>query len=257
MEELTPEAISTGLGTRFVGQRVVCYESVSSTNDVAKQLAEEGAVEGTLIVADEQISGRGRHARRWHASAGKSLLLSIILRPPLKPEQLPHLLMSSALAVAQAIEHSTGLVAHFKWPNDILLGGKKAGGILTETSLIGEELAYAVIGVGLNVNLDVDDFPEIAATATSLSTELAHKASRLKVLRSLLTFMEREYLLLVAGESPVTRWTARLLQIGEEVEVNTPWGRETGQLLGVDAHGALLVRRGDGTEARITVGDVS
>ena len=257
MEELTPEAISTGLGTQFVGQRVVCYESVGSTNDVAKQLAVEGAVEGTLIVADEQIAGRGRHARSWYASADNSLLLSLILRPPLKPEQLPHLLMSSALAAAQAIEDSTGLVVHFKWPNDILLAGKKAGGILIETSLTGEELEYVVIGIGLNVNLDVDDFPEIAATATSLSTELGHEASRLKVLRSLLTFMEREYLLLVRGESPVTRWAARLLQIGEEVEVDTPWGRETGQLEGVDAHGALLVRRGDGTEARITVGDVS
>jgi BirA family biotin operon repressor/biotin-[acetyl-CoA-carboxylase] ligase len=257
MEELTPEAISTGLGTQFVGQRVVCYESVSSTNDVAKQLAEEGAVEGTLIVAEEQIAGRGRHGRSWHTSAGNSLLLSLILRPPLKPEQLPHLLMSSALAAAQAVEHSTGLVVHFKWPNDILLAGKKAGGILIETSLSGEELAYAVIGIGLNVNLDVDDFPEIAATATSLSTELGHEASRLKVLRSLLTFMEREYLLLKKGESPVARWAARLLQIGEEVEVDTPWGKKTGRLQGVDDCGALVVRRGDGTEVHITVGDVS
>ncbi len=114
-----------------------------------------------------------------------------------------------------------------------------------------------MIGIGLNVNLDVDDFPEIAATATSLSTELGHEASRLKVLRSLLTFMEREYLLLKKGESPVARWAARLLQIGEEVEVDTPWGRETGRLQGVDGYGALVVRRGDGTEARITVGDVS
>jgi BirA family biotin operon repressor/biotin-[acetyl-CoA-carboxylase] ligase len=256
MSELTPEAISAGLNTQFIGQRVLCYESVSSTNDLAKQLAEEGAVEGTLVVAGQQTAGRGRHARRWHSSAGSSLLLSLILRPPLKPELLPHLFMSSALAVAQAVEQATSLPVHFKWPNDILLGSKKAGGILIETSLSGEELQFAVIGIGLNVNLDVHDFPEITATATSLSTELGHEASRLEILRSLLTFVEREYLLLVKGESPVARWTARLLQIGEEIEVDTPGGRETGKLQGVDAHGTLLVRRGDGTEARITVGDV-
>jgi len=257
MSELTPEAILAGLNTRFTGQRVLYYESVGSTNDVAKQLAEEGAVEGTLVVADQQTAGRGRHARTWHSSAGSSLLLSLILRPPLGPELLPHLLMSSAMAVAQAVEHSTGLVVHFKWPNDILLGRKKAGGILLETSLSGEELLYAVIGVGLNVNLDVDDYPDIAANATSLSRELGHEAPRLQVLRSLLTFMEREYLLLVKGESPVNRWAARILQIGEEVVVDTPWGRETGHVHGVDADGALLLRRGNGTEARITLGDVS
>ena len=257
MQDLTPEAITGGLRTQFVGRHVVCYDVVSSTNDVAKRLAEEGAAEGTLIVTDVQTAGRGRHARSWCASAGSSLLLSLILRPALKAELLPHLLMSSALAVAQGIEHSTGLKVHFKWPNDILLGGKKAGGILVETSLRGGQLAYAVIGIGLNVNLDVAGFPEIAATATSLSAELGQKASRLRVLHSLLAFMEREYLLLVKGESPVTRWAARLLQIGEQVRVETPWGREAGQLLGVDAQGSLLVRRGDGTEARITVGDVS
>jgi BirA family biotin operon repressor/biotin-[acetyl-CoA-carboxylase] ligase len=256
MEELTPEAIITSLGTQFVGRRVVCHESVSSTNDVAKRLAEEGAVDGTLVVAETQTAGRGRRARGWYASPGSSVLLSVILRPPLKPEELPYLLMSSALAAAQAIEHSTGLAVRFKWPNDILLGGKKAGGILIETSLSGDELAYAVIGIGLNVNLDVDDFPDIAATATSLSAELGQEVSRLEVLRSLVSFMDREYLLLLKGESPVSRWAARLLQIGEEVEVDTPWGRETGQLLGVDAQGTLLLRRGDGTEARITMGDV-
>jgi BirA family biotin operon repressor/biotin-[acetyl-CoA-carboxylase] ligase len=257
MEDLTPEVITIGLGTQFVGRHVACYESVSSTNQVAKQLAQEGAADGTVVVADEQTEGRGRQARSWYASAGNSLLVSLVLRPSLTPEELPYLLMSCALAVAQAIEHSTGLAVHFKWPNDILLGGKKAGGILIETGLTGEELAYAVIGIGLNVNLDVGDFPEIAATATSLAKEVGHEVSRLNVLRSLLTFMEREYLLLVKGESPISRWAARLLQIGEEVEVDTPWGRETGQLQGVDTRGALLLRREDGTEARITVGDVS
>jgi len=257
MSELTPEAILAGLNTQFIGQRVLCYESVSSTNDVAKRLAKEGAVEGTLVVAEQQTAGRGRHARSWHSSVGGSLLLSLVLRPPLKPELLPRLLMSCALAAAQAVEHSTGLVVHFKWPNDILLGSKKAGGILIETSLSGEELLYAVIGVGLNVNLDVYNFADIASTATSLSAELGREVSCLEVLRSLLIFLEREYLILVKGESPVNRWAARILQIGEEVVVDTPWGRETGQLRGVDADGALLLRRGDGSEARITLGDVS
>ena len=257
MEELTPEAIRRDLGTKFLGQHVVCYGRVDSTNALSKKLAGEGAPQGTLVVAEEQTAGRGRRGRRWLAPAGSSLLVSFILRPSLAPEGLPLLLMASALAVARAIEESTGLAVHFKWPNDIMLRDKKAGGILIETGLSGQDVDYAVIGIGLNVNLDVARIPEIATTATSISAALGEETSRLKILRSLLKSMEREYLLLQRGHSPVARWAARLSQLGQQVQVSTPWGRDTGQLEGVDADGTLILRRSDGTEARITVGDVT
>jgi BirA family biotin operon repressor/biotin-[acetyl-CoA-carboxylase] ligase len=257
MEELTPQAIQRDLDTRFLGRNVVCYDRLDSTNAVSIQLAQEGAPEGTLVVAEEQTAGRGRHRRKWLAPAGSSLLISFVLRPSLAPEELPLLLMSSALAVAEAIEESTGLAIHFKWPNDIMLGGKKAGGILIETGLSGQDVDHAVIGIGLNVNLDVATIPEIAATATSISAALGKETSRLRILRSLLQSMEREYLLLQGGRSPAARWTARLSQLGQQVQVETPWGREAGRLEGVDADGTLILLRSDGSQARITVGDVT
>jgi len=164
--------------------------------------------------------------------------------------------MSSSLAVAYSIEEISSLSVHFKWPNDILLRGKKAGGILTEVSISGEIPDYAVVGIGLNVNLDVRQIPEIADTATSLSMELGREVSRLELLRAVLRFMEREYRLLQQGESPGEKWATRLSLPGQKVKVTTPWGQQSGWAEGVDADGALILRRDDGTKAYITVGEV-
>jgi BirA family biotin operon repressor/biotin-[acetyl-CoA-carboxylase] ligase len=257
MGQLTVASIRKGLHTEFVGQHVICQDSVTSTNDVAKRLAREGAPEGTLVIAEEQTEGRGRQGRRWIAPVGSSLLMSVLFRPSFPPADLPQLLMASALAVAQAIEDSTGLRVQLKWPNDVLLGSRKTGGILIEAGLSGEAVDYAVVGIGLNVNLDLTLVPEIAAIATSLSEELGQRVPRLRVLHALLRSMEREYLLLRSGQSPHDRWVTRLEQLGQEVEINTPWGRESGRLDRVGEDGTLFLRREDGTETPITVGDVA
>jgi BirA family biotin operon repressor/biotin-[acetyl-CoA-carboxylase] ligase len=256
MKKLAPDTIKRGLTTEFMGQEIIYYQAIGSTNEVAKDLARQGASEGTLVIAEEQTAGKGQRGRSWLAPPGSSLLISLVLYPPLTASQIPRLTMASALAVAYAIEDRSNLSVHFKWPNDILLGGKKAGGILSETSISGEILDYAVIGIGLNVNLDAHQIPEIADTATSLSMELGREVSRLGLLQVLLKSMEREYRLLQQGESPGERWAARLYLLGEKVEVTTPWGREYGRAEGVDADGALILRREDGTKAYITVGDV-
>jgi BirA family biotin operon repressor/biotin-[acetyl-CoA-carboxylase] ligase len=257
MGQLTAESIRKGLHTEFVGQHVVHLDSVTSTNDVAKRLAREGAPEGTLVVAEEQTAGRGRQGRRWIAPAGSSLLISVVFRPSFLPAGLPHLLMASGLAAARAIEDSTGLQVRLKWPNDILLGGRKTGGILIEAALSGEMIDHVVVGIGLNVNLDLAQVPEIVAFATSMSEELGGRVSRLRVLHSLLGSMEREYLLLQDGESPYGRWVARLGQLGQGVEIETPRGKESGILERVGEDGTLFLRRADGTEVPITVGDVT
>jgi BirA family biotin operon repressor/biotin-[acetyl-CoA-carboxylase] ligase len=257
MDQLTAESIQRGLNTEFVGQQAVCLDSVGSTNDVAKRLAQEGAPEGTLVVAEEQTTGRGRHGRRWFAPRGSSLLLSLVFRPPLTPVMLPQLLMASSVAVAEAIEHSTALPVRLKWPNDILVRGKKAGGILIEAGFSGQSLDYAVVGIGLNVNLDPTGIPEIVNSATSLSVELGRRVPRLELLRALLRSLEREYLVLKGGESPYARWAARVAHVGQEIKVNTPWGLERGRLDRIDEDGTLFLRREDGTETRITVGDVT
>lgn len=256
MERLSPEIIRRGLVTDFMGQEIICYQSIGSTNEVAKELAKQGAPQGTLVIAEEQTEGKGRRGRSWLAPAGSSLLISLVLYPPLTASQIPRLTMASSLAVAYAIEETSNLSVHFKWPNDILLRGKKAGGILTEISIGGEILGHAVVGIGLNVNLDVRQIPEIADTATSLSMELGREVSRLELLRSVLRFMEREYRLLQQGELPGEKWATRLSLPGHKVKVTTPWGQQSGWAEGVDADGALIVRRDDGTKAYITVGEV-
>jgi BirA family biotin operon repressor/biotin-[acetyl-CoA-carboxylase] ligase len=223
---------------------------------MAKELARQGASQGTLITAEEQTTGKGRRGRNWLAPPGSSLLISLILYPSLTVSQIPRLTMASSLAVAYAIEEISSLPVHFKWPNDILLARKKAGGILTETSISGEILDYAVVGIGLNVNLDVRQIPQIANTATSLSVELGREVSRLELLQALLKFMEKEYLLLQQEESPYEKWATRLSTLGQKVEVTTPWGQESGWAEGVDADGTLILRRDDGMKAHITVGDV-
>jgi BirA family biotin operon repressor/biotin-[acetyl-CoA-carboxylase] ligase len=256
MKNLAPDKIKRSLTTEFMGQEIIHCQAIGSTNEVAKELARQGASEGTLVIAEVQTEGKGRRGRRWLAPPGSSLLMSLILYPPLTASQVPRLIMASSLAVAYAIEQTSNLSVHFKWPNDILLRGKKAGGILTETSMSSEIVDYVVVGIGLNVNLDVGRIPDIADTATSLSMELGTEVSRLELLQALLESMEREYRLLQQGESTGERWAARLYLLGQEVEVTTPWGQESGRAEGVDADGALILRREDGTKAYITVGDV-
>jgi BirA family biotin operon repressor/biotin-[acetyl-CoA-carboxylase] ligase len=257
MDRLTTESIQRELRTRFVGRKVVCLDSVTSTSDVARRLAQRGDPEGTLVIAEEQTAGRGRQGRRWIAPPGSSLLLSIVFRPSLAPAELPQLLMASSLAVAQAVEDSTGLPVRLKWPNDILLEGKKTGGILIEAGISGDKLDYAVVGIGLNVNLDPAEIPEIAGHATSLSTQLGRRVPRPEVLQSLLQSLEQEYLRLQSGESPQGRWAARVAQLGQELVVDTPWGREEGRLEKIGEDGTLFLHREDGTEVRISVGDVA
>jgi birA, biotin-[acetyl-CoA-carboxylase] ligase region len=256
MDRLSPDVVKRGLATEFMGQEIVYYRSIGSTNDVAKDLAKQGAPQGTLVIAEEQTAGKGRRGRSWHAPQGSSLLMSLILYPRLTASQAPRLTMTSSLAVAYAIEETSGISVHFKWPNDIMLRQKKAGGILTEIGISGEILDYAVVGIGLNVNLDVRQIPELADVATSLSMQLGREVSRLGLLRAVLKFMEREYLLLQQGESPSEKWAARLSLLGQRIQVTTPWGQEAGRADGVDTDGALVLCRDDGTKAHITVGDI-
>ena len=155
---LSPADITDGLATSFIGQEVTCYPSLPSTNDEAKHKARQGAKEGTGIVAEEQTAGRGRIKRRWLSPRG-SIALSIILYPPLA--YLPSLIMVASLAVARSIEQVTNLKAKIKWPNDVLVNDKKICGILVESDVRGNKVDYAVIGIGLNVNISSRNFPKL------------------------------------------------------------------------------------------------
>jgi len=255
-DRLSPETIRAGLRTEFVGRNVVYRQSVTSTNDLARALAAQGAPEGTLVLAEEQTAGRGRLGRTWLAPQGTSLLLSLIFRPALRPAQAFRLAMLCSLAAARAMETMTALPIHLKWPNDLVLRGQKLGGVLSESSLTGERLDFVIVGLGLNVNLDVSTLPEIAATATSLSAALGRPVARLPLLQRLLQEVEAGYGDVAQGEALRAAWAARLSTLGQMVRV-TGGTEDEGLAEGVDADGALLLRRADGTLGRITVGDVT
>lgn len=256
-EKLTVEAIKRGLPTRLIGRRVVVYPSIGSTNDEAKRLAETGEPEGTLVIAEGQTAGRGRLQRSWWAPPGTALLMSLIFRPDLAPYQAQRLTMLCSLAICEAIARTTGLAPAVKWPNDVLLHGRKVCGILTELGIEGPRLAYAVVGMGINVNVDFSGAGELASTATSLVQELGHEASRLELLRAILVDIDERYARLRAGESPHAEWAARLATLGQQVIVTTPTEQLSGFATGVDADGTLLLRDENGALHHILAGDVT
>ena len=257
-DALSAEAIRAGLDTRFVGRNLVYLPETGSTNTEARRLAQAGAPEGALVIADYQTAGRGRLDRRWLAPPGSSLLLSLIFRPALAPHQAQRLTMICGLALLEAVEAETGLRLGLKWPNDALIGGRKVAGILTELSLRGAAVDYAVVGMGLNVNLDPARLPDdLLAPATSLSHELGRPVDRLSLLWAFLRAVERRYLALQAGRSPQAEWARHLVTLGQPVTVSAGGATFGGLAEGVDADGALLVRREDGRVQRVLAGDVT
>ncbi len=254
---LSPDSILAGLATRFIGQTVYYWPAVGSTNAELKRLADEGAPEGTLAIADEQTAGRGRLGRTWVAPPGSSLLMSLLFRPDwLAPAQAAQLTMLCALAAADAVVEIAGAQPSLKWPNDLLLNGKKLAGVLTELGFSADKLAWAVVGVGLNVNADFAGQPDLADTAISLSLTVGRPVSRLRLLHAYLTDVETRYDALRAGQSPHREWAARLATLGQAVTVHAPDGVYQGTAEGVDEAGALLLRRPSGEAVRILAGDV-
>ena len=236
---------------------IIHLRSTTSTNDVAAELAHQGAQDGTVVVADRQSAGRGRRGRSWQAPAGKSLLCSIILRPRLAPAQAPQLTMLAAVAAVQAIRQ-LGAPAVIKWPNDILLNGRKLGGILVETEISGERLAHAIIGMGINANVPAAGLAALSAQATSLLVETGHSVSRPRLLRLVLDELFPRYLALSADPLAIhSEWLGLLDTIGRDVSVDLGDHVLHGRAEGAGAAGALLVRTSDGRLLAVTHGDVS
>ena len=251
---LSSASITNNLETLFIGQRVIYHPRLTSTMDVAKQEAQQGATEGTVIIADEQTAGKGRMKRTWLSPKG-SIALSIILYPSMV--YLSSLTMLASLAVVRCIETVTSLKPQVKWPNDVLINGRKVCGILIESGVRQNIVDFAIIGIGVNVNLRLSDFPEILPTATSLSDELGRNVSRLDVIRQLLIEIERLYLTLQTGGSLYEEWRDRLVTLGKRVRVTWSETRYEGVAESVARDGSLLLRRLDGSLTKIVAGDVT
>lgn len=255
---LLPFEVKEGLGTRFLGKEVHHFSEVRSTNDEAKSLAGKGAGEGTVVVAERQIGGKGRLGRSWASPAG-GIWVSIILRPAFQPLEAPKLTLATALAVTRVLREETHLDARIKWPNDVFINSKKVCGILTEMNAELDRIHYVILGIGLNVNIDIMDFPEeVRGTATSLMEELGKPISRLQLLRSILREEEKVYdLFLKDGFAPIREEVRNLsYTLGKWVTVNYGKGMVSGKALDISESGALLLRTDKGRMITVTSGDV-
>jgi BirA family biotin operon repressor/biotin-[acetyl-CoA-carboxylase] ligase len=251
---LSADAVMENLGTRLIGRRVLYYLRTASTNQLTKQEAQAGAPEGTVVIAGEQTLGRGRRERNWVSPPG-NLALSFVLYPAI--EHLPSLIMVASLATAHAVTSVAGLEAGIKWPNDVLVGGKKVCGILVESKVKGNRVDYAVTGIGVNVNIHMADYPEVAAMATSIYDELGREVSLVRLARALLKELDGFYQGLLAGRPVFESWRNSLVTLGREVSVTSADAVFSGVAEAVEGDGSLLVRRADGSLARVVAGDVT
>jgi BirA family biotin operon repressor/biotin-[acetyl-CoA-carboxylase] ligase len=258
---LLPEEIEPGLRTKIFGKQIIFYHELSSTQSAAKELGRRGAEEGTVVISETQTQGKGRKGREWFSTPGQGIQISVILRPRLKPAQSIQIPLVAGVAVAQAIAEVTPLKPRIKWPNDIIVGRKKVGGILTEMSAEIDRIDYVVLGIGLNVNTPQTLFPkEIGEIATSLAEELGGPVSRVRLLQSFLREFEglyREFA--ISGFQTIReRWKAMSNTIGAWVEPSDMDGAKMkGKILDIDADGALLLQKRNGSIERILAGDVS
>ncbi len=250
-DKLFAREITHNLGTRVVGCRVIHYESVPSTMDIAFKLGLDEEPEGTVVCAETQTHGRGRMERRWSSPKGKGVYFSLLLRPPLLPTDAAKMTLFSAVAVCEALREHCGLDVAIKWPNDILVRGKKLAGILTELSAEMDRVRFIVIGLGLNVNTAKRMMPE---NGTSLKQELGETVNRIAVMRAILRRIDRWYGQFARyGFVPVIeRWRELSSTLGQEIAI----GDITGTAVDLDEHGGLIVEQRDGKRIRCMTGDV-
>ncbi|MDN5347926.1 MAG: BirA family transcriptional regulator [Clostridia bacterium] len=255
-----PDEVLTGLKTSWLGRSLYYYDEVGSTNQVAKELADAGAGEGTLVIAERQTSGRGRLGRSWVSPPRKGAWFSLVLRPRVLPAFAPQLTLLAAVAVQAAIRDCTGLALGIKWPNDLLARGRKICGILTEMKAEMDAVDYLVLGIGLNINLQVEDFPpELRDTASSLLLETGRQFVRVPLLQAILAKLEDAYTLWQEeGFAPIRRaWKEANVVLGQKVRLNS-WGEIfEGEAVDIDETGALLIKEAGGRVLRFASGEVS
>ena len=256
---LTPDMLRQRLKGGLFGKHIYHFFKVDSTNRVALDLGHAGEPEGAVILAEEQTAGRGRAGHSWHSERAAGIYVTLLLRPKLAPVQAPLLTLMAGLAARSAIEEQAGVDVDLKWPNDLLIGGKKAGGILTEMHAEPGEVRFVIVGVGINVNQE--KFPEgLDSVATSLRAETGKSQSRLELLVRLLREFENDYnRFLSEGPSVVTQRFAGVSSYAQGKRVRVSNGRETytGVTAGLAPEGLLLVKRDNGQMVTVISGEVA
>jgi BirA family biotin operon repressor/biotin-[acetyl-CoA-carboxylase] ligase len=258
--------VRCNLNTEVLGKKVVFLSTVDSTNEYAKKLAFEGAVEGTVVLAENQVCGKGRLGRAWASADKKGIWMSIVLRPEVPPEEVQLITLAASVAVVKALRESTGIEAGIKWPNDIILDNKKVCGILTEMNSEMEAVNFIILGIGINVNQLTEDFPdEIKKTAVSLRAYSQNVGTgtyfynRSEIIKKLLFELERIYIKIISNDlKEVTEeWKKYSVTLGKEVRVLTKGDTFTGMAEDITKDGRLVVACADGIKREILSGEVS
>jgi len=246
--------------TKVIGRDIRVFQVTTSTNDVVEKLARDGVKEGVVIFAESQTKGRGRLGRKWVSPPGQGLWFSILLRPDLRPQEATQLTVAAATALWRAIQSETGLSAEIKWPNDIFFRGKKAAGILTEMNAELDHVNYLILGVGVDVNQAVNEFPpDVRKIATSLCVEFGAPILRAELATAILRELDLDYARIGAGRfgELADEWEAHCTTIGQQVAISIGERRIRGRAESLDDDGALLVRTEHGHLERIIGGDVT
>ncbi len=254
-DKLFPSEIKSGLGTKRMGKEIAYFDTVSSTMDEAFRLAMAGAEEGTVICAEGQTKGRGRLGRTWQSPKGKGIYFSIILRPKVSPNEVSQLTLLSAVAAAEAIKNVSGLTPEIKWPNDLLINGKKIVGILTEMSAETDRIKFVTVGIGVNVNTTA---AQLGPHATSLKYETQNNFSRVELLKEILRQIEHWYFHFQKHNfsDVVKRWKELSSTLGHHIRITDPTESVEGKAIDLDEDGGLLIRRDTGVVVKKMSGDV-
>ncbi|MFD1707153.1 biotin--[acetyl-CoA-carboxylase] ligase [Siminovitchia sediminis] len=258
-EKLTENDILFGLQTEKFGRSIHSFETIDSTQKEAHRLAYNGAVEGTLVIAEEQTEGKGRLDREWHSASGKGVWMSMIVRPDLPPQKAPQFTLITAVAVAMAIEDATGITPEIKWPNDLLIKGKKVSGILTELQAEADKISSLIIGIGMNANHEPDDFPDpVRQLATSLYIEKGEEVSRALLVQTVLKYFEKYYSIYISeGFDPIRMlWESFAVSIGKRIKATMITGEIYGKAAGITSEGVLILKDDQGKTHHIYSADI-
>ncbi len=256
---ISEEEVKSRLHTDWAGCEVKYFDTLDSTNICAKRMAEEGAPNGTLVIADKQTAGRGRRGRAWETPKGTAIAMTLLMRPNLRPEKASMLTLVMGMAVTKAVNELYDLNCQIKWPNDVVLEGKKICGILVEMSAEMNAIHYLVIGCGINANMT--EFPEeLKERGISLRMITGHEVDRAQIIQRSLEWLEKYYKKFEETNDMsglMEEYNQMLVNIGSEVCVLDPCGEYRGKALGINNAGELLVEKEDGTTENVYAGEVS
>ena len=250
--------LTRGLKTRTIGREIHFFPEAVSTNTLAMELAAKGAADGTVIIAETQTGGKGRLGRTWISPKG-NLYMSVILRPEIPPHKAPLITLMAAVAVASTIRQQFGVQAGIKWPNDILISGKKTAGLLTEMRAEPDRVRHVVLGIGINVNMDMAELPvPLRKLSTTLSAETGKKIDRAFFLRQFFEELDRWYqIFLKNGAAVIEAWEMFNTTVGNRVAVSGTGETVEGVAQGIDSDGRLILKLDDGALRQVAAGDVT